>query len=326
MKRYQLAIRKLNITITYFDSMLTFTRGHNYYIFKVNTLWLSVLALSIVFLSAYLVLKPKYIDQNLLENNARYEVMDNFLSSSPVEPVLLKETSHQTFIQNKAAIIYKYTAKNNVSRIDQLSAHVMLGFADEIADLFIEQVLKPERPAEHVWNFFVDTSELDKIKTAIIEQIKYHIPASIKLAQSALETGYGKRVAHNNYFGLKDKTNKTKPIYTIEYYNKKECDLNKNKIIWSQKVKKRGLTLYKCKVKDSFKNYKTPWHSFRDHSIYLNNERRYAFLFTKGKNYEAWANTIGSTRFGGVGYATSPVYGEVLKSIIQRYHLDLLDH
>jgi len=91
-------------------------------------------------------------------------------------------------------------------------------------------------------------------------------------------------------------------------------------------VKKGGKTLYKCKVKDSFVEYESPWASFRGHSLFLSTNSRYSPLFTKGKDYRAWADKIGSTKYGGVGYATSPIYGELLRKIIGRYHLDLLDY
>jgi len=113
---------------------------------------------------------------------------------------------------------------------------------------------------------------------------------------------------------------------TTEYYNAAEVKYNKHKIISQKMVKKGGKTLYKCKVKDSFVEYESPWASFRGHSLFLSTNSRYSPLFTKGKDYRAWADKIGSTKYGGVGYATSPIYGELLRKIIGRYHLDLLDY
>ncbi len=327
MKKYEIVLKKLDLAFSYSNHTVTFTKGHNYYIIKVNTFWLAVIGSALLLLAGYLIFRPQSSNSDqFLENSLRYQVMEDFLSGSHFEPIILEESTHQAFIQNKAAVIYKYTTENRVSRIEQLNPKSMLKMASEISDLFIQQVLKPQNPEAHVWQFFADTSDLNKIKTAVIEQTKYHIPASIKLAQAILETGYGRKVTENNYFGLKDKNNRTKPVYTLEYYTEKEYQANKIKVLEFKKIRKRGLTLYKCKIKDSFKGYTTPWHSFRDHSLYLNHEQRYASLFTNGKNYEAWADKIGSTRLGGLGYATSPVYGEVLKAIIRRYHLDLLDH
>ncbi|MGB0524549.1 MAG: glucosaminidase domain-containing protein [Flammeovirgaceae bacterium] len=159
-----------------------------------------------------------------------------------------------------------------------------------------------------------------------MEQVKFHVPASIKLAQSALETAYGRRVVNNNYFGIKDKTKQSSYMETTEYYTAKEVAYNKHKILSKKKVRKNGKVLYKCKVRDSFMDYHTPWQSFRAHSVYLANNKRYAPLFTNGKDYRAWADRIGSTKYGGVGYATSPIYGNLLKKIIARYNLDLLDY
>ena len=158
-----------------------------------------------------------------------------------------------------------------------------------------------------------------------MEQAKFNVPASIKLAQSALETGYGKRVINNNYFGIKDKSGNTPFSTTTEYYNDRELKRNRRKVLSKKKVFKNGKYFWQCKVKDHFISYQSPWESFRDHSRFLLENERYHPLFAGGKNYQAWADKIGSTKYGGVGYATSPLYGKLLKGIIRRYHLDLLD-
>ncbi|GAA4823346.1 hypothetical protein GCM10023331_04760 [Algivirga pacifica] len=160
-----------------------------------------------------------------------------------------------------------------------------------------------------------------------MEQAKYHIPASITLAQAALETGYGQHVTGNNFFGIKDKTGALKnPSVTTEYFDEKEYQSNYLKIKDSQVITISGKKLYKCTIKDTFAHYPSAWASFRAHSKHLSNNKRYHTLFTKGKNYEAWASLLGSTKKGGIGYATDPNYGQSICRIIQKYHLDLLDY
>jgi len=232
----------------------------------------------------------------------------------------------KAFILEKQKLIFEYTTQNGVSRLDQLSDRALLELNHKISNLFQEKVLRKADAPLHVWTYFTDTTDLHKLETSLMEQAKFHVPASIKLAQSALETGYGKRVIRNNYFGIKDKSRSSSKITTTEYYNEREFKRNRAHIIRYSKVRRNGRQMYKCTVRDHFKNYQTPWQSFRDHSLYLSKNKRYAPLFTGGKKFEAWAEKIGSSKDGGVGYATSPVYGEQLKSIIRRYHLDLLDH
>lgn len=238
----------------------------------------------------------------------------------------IEQNYRDAFLIQKQLVISKYLIKEKVSRSDQLSSDGLLEMNAHIATLFKTLILDKINIEPHVHDYFTNNEDLNKLETALMEQARYHVPASIKLAQSALETAYGRRVVRNNYFGIKDKSNKSGFMKTTEYYNAKEVKLNARKILSKKLVKKNGKMLYKCKVKDSFMEYPSPWASFRAHSIYLSNSKRYSPLFTKGKDYAAWADKIGSTKYGGVGYATSPIYGNLLKKIIRRYNLDLLDY
>ncbi len=236
------------------------------------------------------------------------------------------EDKRKKFLKIKHTFISEALIENQVSRLDQLNDQKMIILNQKLSKAFITIVLNQTKVETHVMAYFTGTKDLKKFETALMEQAKYHVPASIKLAQSALETAYGQRIVNNNYFGIKDKRGKTKAITTTEYYTKAEYKANKSKIVSSKLIQKNGKTLYKCLIKDSFADYVSPWESFRAHSIFLNKSKRYSPLFTKGKNYEDWADKIGSTKYGGVGYATSPIYGELLKKIIKRYNLDLLDY
>jgi len=234
--------------------------------------------------------------------------------------------SKDEFIVKRQQLVFKYLIAHKVNRVDQLDTEKIKEMNTQIAIMFKKLLLNDNTIRQHVYDFFTDNKEVNKIETSLMEQTKFHIPASIILAQSALETGWGSKVVNNNYFGIKDKSQFSTPIITTEYFNAKEIKRNKRKIISKQIVIKKGKKLYKCKVKDRFKNYGSAWESFREHSLFLSTNIRYAPLFTKGKNYKEWANMIGSTKYGGVGYATSPVYGEQLKSIIEKYNLHLLDY
>lgn len=236
------------------------------------------------------------------------------------------ENMMEEFMIQKQIRITKALIENKVSRLDQLNDSILLVMNRDISRMFMEMVLKNLGAPAHVLTYFADTIHLRKIETALMEQVKYNVPVSIKLAQSALETAYGSRVIHNNYFGIKDKNRTGEKTITTEYFTAEEASMNQDIILTQKPFIKKGNVLYECKVQDYFTQYGSAWQSFRGHSEFLSTNKRYAPLFTKGKNYEDWADKIGSERTGGVGYATSPLYGELLKKIIKRYQLHLLDH
>ena len=138
---------------------------------------------------------------------------------------------------------------------------------------------------------------INQYKDIAIEQMhKYHIPASITLAQGLLESGAGKsELAQkaNNHFGIKCHSWDGKRIYHDDD-KKGEC----------------------------FRVYKSAKDSYEDHSIFLSTGSRYAFLFKYSEtDYVAWARGLKRA-----GYATSPTYADKLIELIKRYNLDQYDH
>lgn len=304
---------------------------------------LSILAFLILSISIYFV-KPQtsipsikssiftFFTMNEIALTPEKDVLSAFLNEYEQEEESEIEEMEQgiqidKFQIQKQVLLSKYLIESKVSRLDQLADEDLLRLNGQVSDLFMQLVLTKIPMKKHVENFFLNHNDLNKFETALMEQAKFGVPVSIKLAQSALETAYGKKVINNNYFGIKDtQSQETKEIITTEYYTTTELKANKSKIISQEEVFVNGRKLHKCKIRDSFATYNSPWKSFRSHSLFLANNNRYAPLFTKGKNYEAWADKIGSSKYGGVGYATSPIYGELLKQIIRKYHLDLLDY
>jgi len=132
--------------------------------------------------------------------------------------------------------------------------------------------------------------------TAVAEMKKYQIPASITLAQGILESGMGQSTLArkaNNHFGIKcHKGWRGKKIYHDDD-KKGEC----------------------------FRVYKNPLDSYRDHSLFLKDRRRYAFLFElKRTNYTGWAKGLKKA-----GYATDPKYAKKLIRLIEEYRLYRFD-
>ncbi|MEO7522971.1 MAG: glucosaminidase domain-containing protein, partial [Ferruginibacter sp.] len=93
----------------------------------------------------------------------------------------------------------------------------------------------------------------------------------------------------NNHFGIKCKTNWTGDVVSHDDDAPGEC----------------------------FRSYKYPEDSYRDHSDFLRNSQRYAFLFNiDPKDYKAWA--YGLKR---AGYATNPRYPDILIKNIEQNNL-----
>ena len=142
-----------------------------------------------------------------------------------------------------------------------------------------------------VEEYIVQFSEI-----AMQEMKQYGIPASITLAQGILESGSGKgRLAReaNNHFGIKCHNWKGARIYHDDD-RKQEC----------------------------FRKYNDPNQSYRDHSLFLVDRKRYADLFKhKATDYKAWAKGLKKA-----GYATDPKYPAKLIAQIQKYNLDQYDH
>lgn len=134
---------------------------------------------------------------------------------------------------------------------------------------------------------------IEKYRAAAIQEMKlYKIPASITLAQGILESGSGLSTLarkSNNHFGIKcGKSWKGKKTYHDDDA-KNEC----------------------------FRVYKNAEESYRDHSLFLANGTRYAFLFNLDiKDYKGWARGLKKA-----GYATDPSYANRLITLIEDYEL-----
>lgn len=127
---------------------------------------------------------------------------------------------------------------------------------------------------------------------AIEEMNRSGVPAAIKLAQGILETqsGNGWLVNNsNNHFGIKCKNNWIGPSVNYDDDARQEC----------------------------FRKYENASASYRDHSNFLRNNPRYAFLFQFGaEDYQSWAYGLKQA-----GYATSRTYPQQLIKIIEDNNL-----
>lgn len=135
---------------------------------------------------------------------------------------------------------------------------------------------------------YIDTYK----ELAISEMQRTGVPAAIKLAQGIHESQAGKSKlvsASNNHFGIKCKSNWKGETVSHDDDTRGEC----------------------------FRKYPSAEDSYKDHSDFLKNNQRYAFLFQLDPaDYKKWANGLKEA-----GYATNPNYPEALIKLIEDYHL-----
>jgi len=141
---------------------------------------------------------------------------------------------------------------------------------------------------------------------AINTQIKYGVPASITLAQAALESAWGAStltVYANNFFGIKDVPNDEWHAENYVAYTKE----------WN------GSAYYS--LPQPFRKYNTPEGSFNDHASFLIANRRYKNLFTLPvTDFIKWAQGLQA-----YGYATDPTYSSKLINLVTKYNLTQYD-
>ncbi|MBS1934328.1 MAG: glucosaminidase domain-containing protein [Bacteroidetes bacterium] len=127
---------------------------------------------------------------------------------------------------------------------------------------------------------------------AISEMQRSGVPASIILAQGIHETEAGTSELvrkSNNHFGIKCKENWTGSVVYHDDDARGEC----------------------------FRSYDTPLDSYKDHSDFLRNSSRYAFLFKLDPmDYQSWAYGLKKA-----GYATNIRYSQILIKLIEDYNL-----
>lgn len=163
-----------------------------------------------------------------------------------------------------------------------------------VPDNTIKKIEKEPLPVlsynDKVQQYIYEFSEIAKS-----EMETYGIPASITLAQGILESGagYGELTQKaKNHFGIKCHEWQGDRVYHDDDRSQ-EC----------------------------FRKYDEASESFRDHSLFLRDRKRYSRLFTfNKKDYKSWARGLREA-----GYATDKKYPQKLISIIERYQLDKYD-
>lgn len=141
-------------------------------------------------------------------------------------------------------------------------------------------------------------------------QDKTGIDAKFILAQAALETGWGKSVPGNMFFGIKDTdgiNGNEQLLRTTEVF--KNPNVKFPEVI---SVTKRPDGKYNYVVKDWFRKYETPEGSFTDHACFFFTYNRYKKALDVKNDPYKFAEEIAKA-----GYATAPNYASALKGVIK---------
>ncbi len=146
-------------------------------------------------------------------------------------------------------------------------------------------------------NAFIDSVA----KAAIQSQRQTGVPASVTIAQAALESGFGKSgltQRANNYFGIKGSGPAGSiKLPTREVYGGRSVTVNAN-----------------------FRAYNNAAESFADHGRFFQENSRYSKALQHTDDAHRFAQEIQKA-----GYATDPNYAKSLNSLIDRYNLTRFD-
>jgi len=203
----------------------------------------------------------------------------------------------------KASLLPDFFAKPGVRKKQLPKAQVTLPYGTEGNYRFVIDPGYAQRNGVPVGDVSVAMTECENYVSrfapvAVAEMRKFGIPASIVLAQGLLESDAGaSKLARNtnNHFGMKCFSNRCKKGHCVNFSDDSH--------------------------KDFFVKFGNVWSSYRAHSKFLKNSRRYAQLFQlDATDYRGWARGLARA-----GYATDKKYGEKLIALIQNLHLHQYD-
>jgi peptidoglycan hydrolase FlgJ len=136
------------------------------------------------------------------------------------------------------------------------------------------------------------------LPTARTIKQKYRVPISVMLSQSALETGWGRSVVGNAYFGIK-------------------ADHGQSSVTTLGHEVQGGVSVLQTIQLRRYANFD---EAADDYGRFLTTNPRYAPAFVHTDNPEAFALAVAAA-----GFATSPNYGSTLVDIIRSHNLEDFD-
>lgn len=139
------------------------------------------------------------------------------------------------------------------------------------------------------------------------------VPALVTLAQAALESGWGRGAAGNNFFGVKARSTESAKMLRTTYEVLSSPNASGFPHVIS--VTRRSDGRYTYRVQDWFRTYSSAQESFLQHNLLLRSTR-YSAAFRTSDPYR-FAAAIAAA-----GYATDPAYTRKLHDVmrmIERY-------
>ena len=127
---------------------------------------------------------------------------------------------------------------------------------------------------------------------------KYQVPIAVVLAQSALETGWGRSVVGNSYFGIKARSGQSS-------ITARTREVRSGSVVTEEAA---------------FRSYDGFESAADDYGRFLTENPRYRSAFSHTGDPEEFARAVASA-----GYATDPAYGDKLVSIIRGHRLNEFD-
>lgn len=140
------------------------------------------------------------------------------------------------------------------------------------------------------------------IAGAMQAEATYGVPASVSLAQWALESGYGKSMpaGSQNPFGMKARKNETGPVVVAR----------------TREVNSKGAEYW---IDAPFRKFADMGEAFEEHAKLVGTAKVYAPARAKLPDVDAFIDVLGPI------YATAPNYAAVIKSIIRANNLKQYD-
>jgi type VI secretion system secreted protein VgrG len=137
------------------------------------------------------------------------------------------------------------------------------------------------------------------LPAARIVQRTWHVPVSVLIAQAAHESGWGRFVKGNAYFGIKGSTGTTGGV-----------KFKTTEVVGGKAVN----------IVDTFRGYENFEEAAEDYGRFLNENPRYKAAFTHQQDPLRFVDEIARA-----GYATDPEYATKVKRIIQSFGLTEYD-
>jgi hypothetical protein len=227
--------------------------------------------------------KPNYVRDVLV---VQRHLNDHLAEIVPLGP--LREDGHFG-PKTEAAILAFQTQGLKLSHPD--------GIVDPAGTTFL--ALAKLRPLLHGAPPHVESFLKMALPASRTAKARWGIPIAVLLAQAAQETGWGRKVVDNAYFGIKGRsaTGGTTAFYTTEVLNGKIVHL-----------------------KDNFRAYGSFAEAADDYGRFLKENARYAGCFRYTRDPIKFAEAVAAA-----GYATDPGYAAALTGIIRSRNFDRYD-